>query len=155
MHGCTYRKGREGICNNPLQDPPSHHREPIGHRRGLRDGTNTDPKANRAPSLPGQESFNSSAGLTCSTRTTLGEGWWHLPALLPTPVIASAACLVATQHGKPVSVVVTQQQDGPWPGSGRGDGRSCQLEQSQRRLALETTRHELRWQPNFANVSST
>lgn len=110
MRGCTYRKGREGICYNPLQDPPSHHGEPRGHWRGLRDGTNTDLKAHRAQSLPGQESFNSSAGLTCSNKTTLREGWWHLPALLPTPVIASAAWLVVTKHGKTVSLVVTQQQ---------------------------------------------
>ena len=126
----------------------------MGHRGQLRDGTNTDPEANTAQGLPGQESFNSGAALTCSNKTSLWEGWWHPPAVLPTPVIASTACVVPTRRGKARSLVVAQPAGLP---SARQRERR-QPELSAGGVAppsgLEAARQDLRWQSNFANIIS-
>lgn len=137
--------------------PQSHHPtagKPKGHQGQLRDGTNTDLEANTAQGLPAQESFNSRAGLTCSNKTTLWEGWWHPPAMLPTPVIASTTHVVPTQRGKARSLVVAQPAE--LPSARQWERRQPEL--SARGVAppsgLKAARQDLRWQPNFANVIS-
>lgn len=138
MHKCNHRKGKEVLWDT---SPTQSHRptipqvNPWDNWGQFRDGTNTDLEANTAQSLLGEESFTSGAGLTCSNKTTLWEGWCHSPAILPAPVIASTGAWCLPSVGKHEVSWSPRQQDCPRPGSGREDSRSCQLQEAHLHLA--------------------